>query len=163
MSMTARFALPLIAPGQAQKEVYHNEALAVIDAALHACVEDAPAAEPPAEPDEGQSWLVGEDATGDWAGRDDSLTTWTAAGWRFVLPKPGMTAWNKATGSWLHWSGTTWLTGWPAAALVIDGEQVVGARQPDIANPSGGTTIDAEARVAIDLLIVTLRTHGLID
>ena len=42
MSTTVRFALPLIAPGQAQKEAYHNEALAAIDAALHACVEDGP-------------------------------------------------------------------------------------------------------------------------
>jgi hypothetical protein len=39
MSTTARFALPLIAPGQAQKEVYHNEALTAVDAALHACIE----------------------------------------------------------------------------------------------------------------------------
>ena len=68
MITTARFALPLIAPGQAQKEVYHNEALAAIDAALHACVTEAPRADPPAEPDEGESWIVAADATGAWEG-----------------------------------------------------------------------------------------------
>lgn len=31
---TARFAFPLIAPGQAQKELFHNEALARVDALL---------------------------------------------------------------------------------------------------------------------------------
>ena len=74
-----------------------------------------------------------------------------------------MTAWHKAAGHWLHWSGLAWVSGWPVELLSINGAQVVGARQPDIPSPSGGTTIDAEARAAIDLLIVTLKTHGLID
>ncbi|MGQ0660215.1 DUF2793 domain-containing protein [Sphingosinicella sp.] len=163
MSTTTRFALPLIAPGQAQKEAYHNEALTLIDAALHACVEDRPLTDPPTAPAAGESWLVAGGAIGDWADRDDSLATWTGGGWRFAVPVSGMTAWNKAAGNWLHWSGAAWVGGWPVAALLIDGDQVVGARQPDVPSPSGGTTIDAEARTAIDLLIVTLKAHGLID
>ncbi|HLZ79899.1 MAG TPA: hypothetical protein VKQ09_11235 [Sphingomonas sp.] len=35
---TTRFALPLIAPGQAQKELFHNEALARVDALLQPSV-----------------------------------------------------------------------------------------------------------------------------
>lgn len=163
MSITARFALPLIAPGQAQKEVHHNEALAAIDAALQAAVEDEPSADPPTTPMEGESWLVASDAAAGWVGRDDSLATWTGGGWRFTQPVAGMTVWNKAAGHWLHWSGEEWEAGWPVQALLIDGQQIVGARQPDVPSPSGGTTIDAEARAAIDLLIVTLKTHGLID
>lgn len=163
MTTTARFALPLIAPGQAQKEVYHNEALAAIDAALHACVEEAPRVDPPVEPEEGESWIVADDATGAWAGQSDSLATWTAGGWRFTAPVAGMAAWDRAAGHWRHWSDTAWVAGWPVAALTIGGEQVVGPRQPDIPSPSGGTTIDAEARAAIGLLIVTLKSHGLID
>lgn len=161
MNTTARFALPLIAPGQAQKEAYHNEALAAIDAALHPCVEGAPLAEPPIDPAEGQTWLVAADAVDDWIDRDDSLATWTAGGWRFTAPLPGMTVWTS--GHWLHWSGASWTSGWPVESLLIDGTQIVGPRQPSIPSPSGGTTIDAEARAAIDLLTVTLRTHGLIE
>lgn len=161
---SARFSLPFILPGQAQKEVYHNEALAALDAALHPCVEAAPLATPPADPETGQSWIVGAGATGAWSGFEDSLACWTASGWRFVAPIPGMLAWNIDIGCWLHWSGTAWSGGeLPAAALVIAGEQVVGPRLDTVPSPSGGTTIDAEARSAIDALIVTLRSHGLID
>lgn len=163
MSTTARFALPLIAPGQAQKEVYHNEALTAVDAALHACIEGAPRSDPPADPAEGQSWIVADAATGAWEGRSDSFATWTAGGWRFATPVTGMIAWDREAGHWRHWSDGAWVAGWPAAALLIGGEQVVGPRQPGIPNPSGGTTIDVEARAAIDLLIVTLMSHGLID
>ena len=139
------------------------EGLVAAEEELHASVEGGPSTNPPTAPFEGESWLVAEGAVDDWAGRNDSLATWTAGGWRFTAPVPGMTAWDKAAGCWLHWSGTTWLAGWPVEALIVGGEQVVGARQPDIPSPSGGTTIDVEARTAIDLVIVTLKTHGLID
>jgi len=161
---SARFALPFILPGQAQKEAYHNEALALIDAALHACVEQGPLATPPAAPAEGHSWIVAAGATGAWAGEDDRLACRTGGGWRFVAPVPGMLVWNKADGLWLHWTGSGWSDGsLPAAALVIAGQQVVGPRLPDVPSPSGGTTIDAEARASVDALIATLKSHGLID
>ena len=163
-STSARFALPFILPGQAQKEAFHNEALTLIDAALNACVEEGPLATPPADPDEGRAWIVAAGATGAWSGRADSLACWTAGGWRFVPPVPGMLAWNIDLGCWLHWSGTAWSDGsLPAAALRIGGEQVVGPRLADVPSPSGGTIIDAEARAAIDALIATLKSHGLID
>jgi hypothetical protein len=51
----------------------------------------------------------------------------------------------------------------PAAALTVNGQQVVGPRRPAIASPSGGATIDVEARAAIDVLIATFMSHGLTD
>lgn len=159
-----RFVLPYILPGQAQKEAFHNEALARIDAALHAAAEEGPLATPPASPALGQGWLVGAGASGDWAGHDDALACWTAGGWRFVSPVPGMQVWNIDLGCWRHWTGTAWSDGeWPATALTIGGQQVVGGRLADVPSPSGGTIIDAEARAAIDGLIATLKSHGLID
>jgi Protein of unknown function (DUF2793) len=161
---SARLALPLILPGQAQKETFHNEALTRIDVALHASVEEGPRPDPPADPAPGQSWLVGDDATGAWAGQEGALAGWTAAGWRFVAPVPGMLVWNIDPGYWMHWTGIAWSDGsLPAAALIIAGQQVVGPRLSEVPSPSGGTTIDAEARSAIDALIATLKSHGLID
>lgn len=159
-----RFALPFIVPGQAQKETFHNEALLALDAIVHAAVEGAPLAAPPATPAEGEAWIVGAGATGDWAGQDHRLAMWSAGGWRFVAPVPGMAVWDKAAALWLYWTGTVWSDGaMPAAALLVDGLEVVGPRQPEVPSPSGGTTIDGEARAAIDALIATLKSHGLTE
>lgn len=161
---TARLRLPFIAPGQAQKELWHNEALALIDGALAASAEEPPLADPPMNPAEGQSWIIGIGGTGAWAGKDNHLATWTAAGWRFVAPVPGMMAWIASEGFWIHWNGAAWSGGeLPAAAIHIGGLQVVGPRRPAIASPSGGTIIDAEGRIAIDAIIAALMSHGLID
>lgn len=160
---SARFALPFILPGQAQKEVFHNEALAAIDTALHPSIE-AVAADPPGAPEIGASWIVGDAASGTWSDRQDAIATWTSGGWRFVAPVPGMTAWDKGANVWRHWTGTEWSDGaLPVAAIWIDGVQVLGPRLPEVPSPSGGTTIDAEARTVIAALIATLKSHGLIE
>ena len=159
-----RFALPLIMPGQAQKELFHNEALSLIDAALHASVEAAPLATPAGAPSEGQCWLVAAGATDAWAGRDGCIAIWTSGGWRFVTPQPGMGVWDKASDVVRRWNGSAWNDGEvAAAAFLVGGQQVVGARQPDVPSPSGGTIIDEQARAAIDAITVALKAHGLID
>jgi hypothetical protein len=161
---SARFHLPLILPGQAQKELLHNEALALIDAALHPAVEAGPLTVPPEAPREGACWLVAAGAGGAWAGRDGSLAAWTSGGWRFVAPQAGMCVWDKAAGLPRRWTGSAWNGGEvEAAKLVIDGRQVVGARQSSVPSPSGGTVIDAEARTSIEAITVALKSHGLID
>lgn len=162
--MSARLALPFILPGQAQKEFYHNEALTRIDMALHAAVEGPAIATPPESPLAGQSWIVAADASGAWSGRGGALACWTDGGWRFVDPVPGMLVWNKAESVWLHWGGAGWSAGeLKAKAIIIDGEKVVGERQPSVPSPSGGTIIDAEARAAIAGLTAALMSHGLIE
>ena len=161
---TARFALPFILPGQAQKELYHNEALARIDGALHPGVEATNLTTPPPEPEEGQCWIVASNASGAWNGRQDQLAIWSEGGWRFVTPTPGMTAWHIPGQHWIYWTGSAWSDGTlPSRGLVVDGLPVVGPRQPAIATPSGGTTIDAEARAALAHIIAALMSHGLID
>ena len=161
---SARFALPFILPGQAQKEVFHNEALSLIDAALHAAAEGETSTPPIAEPQAGRSWLVGAGATGAWAGQENHIATWTSGGWRFCRPVAGMLVWDKSLDAWRFWNGTVWSAGeLPAAKLMIGGVQVVGPRQPAVSSPSGGTIIDAESRAAVASIIATLMSHGLIE
>jgi hypothetical protein len=161
---TARFALPFLIPGQAQKELFHNEALAVLDCAVDAAVEEAPRVAPPASPVEGQCWIAAAGATGAWSGRDLCLAAWTSGGWRFVAPPAGMSVWNKADALTLRYDGTGWNAGeLVGSSLRIGGVQVVGERLAAIASPSGGTIIDAEARAAVSAVIAALMSHGLID
>ena len=161
-SATTRFRFPFIIPGQAQKEIFHNEALAMVDAAIHCAIEAGPLATPPAAPQDGQSWIVGQGATGAWSGRSDDVATWTGGGWRYVTPVLGMLVWKKDAAVWLHWTPGGWSGGeLPASRLLIDGVQVVGSRLPSLPSPSGGTVIDVEARAVLDLLIATLKSHGL--
>ncbi|HET9639041.1 MAG TPA: DUF2793 domain-containing protein [Allosphingosinicella sp.] len=161
---TPRFALPFILPGQAQKELFHNEALTRIDLALHPAVEGPPISDPPTGPAVGQCWIVAAAASGDWSGRDGMLAMWSEGGWRFVAPSPGTSAWDKAAGVPLLWDGLEWRDGeLVCAGLIVGGVQVVGERQPAVPSPSGGTIIDAEARAAIDALTAVLMSHGLIE
>ena len=160
---SARFALPWLQPGQAQKEMIHNEALATIDALLHAAVEQVGASEPPASPVPGQAWILGPAPSGAWANRGHAIAWWTDGGWRFVAPAIGLCAWSIADGMTARWTGTAWRIGeLDAAAIRIDGQQVVGERAPPIANPAGGGTIDVEARASVAAILQALRAHGLI-
>jgi hypothetical protein len=160
---SARFALPFILPGQAQKEVFHNEALAAVDGLLHPAVEGS-AATPPPDAAPGACWIVAAGASGAWQGQVGRVALATAGGWRFLMPLVGMSVWDKAAGFERRWTGTAWSDGRIAAAgLTVGGQQVVGARLPAPAEPAGGSVVDAEARAAIAAIIVALRSHGLTD
>ncbi|WP_367112966.1 DUF2793 domain-containing protein [Sphingomonas sp.] len=80
---THRLALPLLEPGQAQKEFFHNEALTRLDIAVQGAA-TGPADTPPAVPRPGQCWIVGATPTGDWIGHAHAVAGWTDAGWRFL-------------------------------------------------------------------------------
>jgi hypothetical protein len=158
-----RLMLPLLAAGQAQKEVTHNEALTLLDMVVQPVIEAAGIETPPAAPEPGQTWIVGNAPSGAWAGHAGHLAGWSEGGWRFVAPQPGMTAWIREAAMQAHWSGTTWLVGQiTGARVMINGQQVVGPRQPAIADPAGGTTVDIAARTAVAAVLHALRQHGII-
>jgi hypothetical protein len=160
---TDRLDLPLIASGQAQKEMTHNEALALLDIAVQPVVEAAGADTPPMSPAAGQCWIVGTAPTGVWTGRAGALAGWTPSGWRFLMPRTGWSAWAKDSGLTVRYDGENWIMGALAAARIeINGVQVLAAQQAAIDTPDGGTIIDTEAREVLTNVINALRTHGLI-
>jgi len=74
-----------------------------------------------------------------------------------------MAAFIKTSATTAVFIGGAWEVGClRGAKLLVDGQQVVGARTSAIGNPSGGSTIDAEARAAIIGVLAALRQHGLI-
>jgi hypothetical protein len=58
-----------------------------IDLALHPSVEGE-LASPPADPTEGECWLVGAGASGAWSGKERMIAGWTSAGRRYLAPPP---------------------------------------------------------------------------
>lgn len=160
---TARLQLPLLAPGQAQKELFHNEALAAVDLVVQASARAVGIATPPISPAEGDCWVVGAAPTGDWAGHAGAIAGWTAAGWRFVPAREGLAVWDQGRGAVVRHVAGRWGVG-PliGESLMVAGERVVGPRQPAIAPAQGGATIDTEARVVLAKLLSTLQAHGLI-
>lgn len=161
---TDRYGLSLLQAGQAQKEITHNEALLGIDALLHAAAESRSLAAPPASPDPGRCWIVASGASGAWAGHAGDLACWGDGGWRFHTPREGCLVWVHDDGCYGRFGPYGWVFGdWPASALVVGGNKVVGGRGAAVAAPAGGSVADAEARAAISAIIARLREHGLIE
>ncbi len=160
---TDRLALPLLAAAQAQKEVTHNEALALLDALVQPVVVAVAPSALPAAPTPGQSWIVGPAPTGPWSGQAGALAIWTAGGWRFVPAFDGMAVWSLADShAWRSGSGV-WTGGVVSGtSLVLNGVQILGARGAAIEKPVGGDVVDITARTAISSLISAMASHGLI-
>src|SRR5947209_17004840 len=164
MSSSARFGLPFISAGQAQKEFTHNEALQTLELLTAAVVEDLPSDTPPAAPALGACYLVSTSPTGAWSGHSKNLVGYTTGGWRFVPPLDGLCAYVKTTGTYAVYRSGSWDVGTVrASGIVINAQQVVGPRSAAITSPAGGTTVDAEGRAAITAILAALRQHGLIE
>lgn len=139
-STTANMALPLLFSGQAQKEFILNQSFAVLDALMAASVEAAHSA-PPQAPEDGQCYLVAENATGAWAGHEDQIAARIGASWHFVTPIEGMEVFDRSSGQ-----RAVFKSQWQFAAAPAD--------------PQGGATVDAEARAALTAIISALKSFG---
>lgn len=159
---TPRLALPMVQPGQAQKEMTLNEALMRIDLLCQASVVESPRDQPPATPQPGRCWIVGAAPTGDWAGQAGSVAGWTPGGWRFARPHEGLSVWIESELVQARFAGGAWQIGNGGGAGYVKGGQGGGGFEASIAEPAGGTTVDEPARAAINAIIAALRTHGLI-
>ena len=163
METTERLGLPLLAPGQAQKELVHNEALQLLEILVAGAVEEPARNAPPASPAPGSCYLVGSAPTGDWSQYAGHLAAFTSGGWRFVPPAPGMAVLVKTSGLVASFAGQGWETGAiRAQRVLVDGVQVVGSRAAAIADPAGGSVVDAEARATLAQILSALRQHGMI-
>ena len=140
-STTPRFDLPLLFQGQAQKEFFVNECLMLVDVLLHSAVKGV-TSDPPPAPAPGDGWLVGADPSGAWAGKANCLAGFTGSTWVFAGPREGMRVFDLALDQYRTFAGS-----WTAPMAPTA--------------PQGGTTIDAEARNALNQLITALRAAGI--
>lgn len=161
--LTPRLSLPMLHAGQAQKEMTHNEALLALDILLHPEVEGVGQNEPPAAPEPGQCWVVGDAPVSDWAGQADHIAAWSDSGWRFLRTCEGMLLWSRPDAQPIRKISGGWRLGELRGSVVkLDGVQVLGPQQPAIAFPEGGNVVDAEARTTLSMLLNALQQHGMV-
>ncbi|SFO34154.1 Chaperone of endosialidase [Roseovarius lutimaris] len=141
--LSARLALPFIAPSQAQKHVTHNEALQQLDLLVQMRVEGVGVTAPPVAPDPGALYALGAGAQGDWAGQDGQLAAFLNESWLFFSPQEGWQAIDLSTGgTWIYRGGS-----WQNA---LDQLESVGI----------GTTADAVNRLAVAAEATLLSHEG---
>lgn len=139
-----RMGLPLLVAAQAHKEITHNEALLLMEAAILPVIEGkrSDPANLGTAPVPGQAWLVDAAAIGAWVGKVNAIAVFTEGGWRFLNPVEPMSVWSRQHDCLIRYSAGTWV------------EPV------QVASPSGGSTVDTEARAALDAVLQQLRLAG---
>lgn len=143
---TARYQLPFLAVGQAQKEITHNEALVLLDALISATIISELSSAPTnlVETDAGKCWLIGSDAVGIWLGKMGQIACWIGGSWRYILPSEGMRIWRANSDSQAIRRGTLW------------------QESTAISAPTGGSVVDVEARVVVAAILDLLRQSGIL-
>jgi hypothetical protein len=63
---------------------------------------------PPTSPAVGESWMVGTNPTGDWAGHAGEYATWNGSSWDFKTPTKGDSYTDESTGKKYSFDGTNW-------------------------------------------------------
>ena len=163
MNFTQRLGLAMLFSGQAAKETTINESFQALDTIVAAAVEEEPQDAPPAAPAIGACYLIGGSPSGAWSGKAAHLAAYTANGWRFIAPFEGLSATINGSGLTATFRAGAWETGvGRLASLRVGGQQVVGSRSAAIATPAGGSTVDTQARAAVEAILIALRGHGLI-
>jgi hypothetical protein len=112
---TTNLLLPYILAAQAQKHVTHNEALRLLDGLVQLSVLDRDLTAPPGSPADGDRYIVGSGAAGDWAGWDLNVALWTDGAWLRLPPRTGWRAWVEDEELLLVYDGSAWVGTTPAS------------------------------------------------
>jgi Protein of unknown function (DUF2793) len=161
MPQSPRLALPLIAPGQSQKDVTHNEALLALDRMVTLAAVSRSLASPPASPLVGQMYIVPPAGAAAWGQPVGTLMQWQGSGWLAEPPRDGQIALVIDEMVMLVHQGS-WQASWPVSGLAIAGRQVLAVPPASVPAATGGSTVDAQARATLAALIQALQQQGLI-
>lgn len=143
-SQTQRFKLPLLATGQSQKELFHNEALVRLDFLVHPVVQSVENDPALLTIEEGLNWLIDSAPSGEWMGRTNQIASWTSGGWRYFDPVDSMQLFVAVSQETAIFQNNEWKFG------------------GSIVPPVGGSVVDVEARVVIDSILEVLKVKAII-
>jgi hypothetical protein len=108
-------------------------------------------------------WIVPTGASGAWIGRSGHIASFGDAGWTYLIPRDGCIAWIADENIFGVYFESAWhADGWPVAGLRLGNRVVLAQTASAIPAPTGGTTIDGEARAAVSAVLAALRQLGLI-
>lgn len=161
MSETPRLGLPLIAAGQSQKDVTHNEAVLALDRLVALAIASRNVAVPPPAPAIGACYIVPTGAAAAWGHPDGSLVHWQGAAWLAQTPRDGQIAVVVDEAILLVYLGS-WRSNLPVAGLAIGARTVLAASPAAITPPAGGATVDTEARAVLAALVSALQQQGIL-
>lgn len=108
MELTNHLKLPYILPSQAQKHVTHNEALRMLDAVVQLAVIARDHTDPDPLVQEGDRYIIPENAGGNWAQHRQKLAAFIDAGWHYFEPQAGWLCYVKNENKLLVYNGADW-------------------------------------------------------
>lgn len=128
MTVSPRLSIPLLDDAQSGKVEQANRAFRHIEAMLAANPLDRNLTAPPGSPTDGDCYIVGASATGEWSSHDGDLAYYRNGAWQFQTPTSGMTAhiddekvlmaYSDTESEWypvqpqqwstVHWTGRYW-------------------------------------------------------
>ena len=108
MANTNNLNIALVAQNQSQKEVTVNAAITAIDALLNKGIIDKDLSTPPGSPANGDLYIVGAGATGDWATHDNKIA-WYNGVWVFITANEGWVFWVNDENALYGFDGSAWV------------------------------------------------------
>lgn len=87
--ISTTLSLPYLMPAQAQQHVTHNDALDRLDTVVQLVVQTFNATTPPASPNEGDCYALGQNPNGEWTGNAGMIATFQHGGWVYIGPQNG--------------------------------------------------------------------------
>jgi Protein of unknown function (DUF2793) len=106
--LTPSLKLPLMAAGQSQKHITHNDALVLLDDLVQLSVLTRTVASPPSNPAEGARYLLPVNAAGLWTGRSHQVAIWRDGGWSYHQPADGWRVFVQDEGLCLFFQSGNW-------------------------------------------------------
>lgn len=119
-----RLEVPALATGGSGNEILVNEAIQRLEAGLVA-VESVGLSTPPSGVN-GNAYVVGTSATGDWSGQDGNIAFYLD-GWDFITlgtDNEGLRVWVDADDRIMVWNGTAWESEYGGTNALVDGANI---------------------------------------
>jgi hypothetical protein len=122
MARTPKLNLNKIYPQQEDNEGKITDSFRILDSLVQPSVLDMNLNSPPANPNEGDCYVVGTSPTGAWAGHKNHITEYYEGEWRFIVPRNGWMVWAIDEGKAYYFDVDRWkkAIGWSAEIGTTD-------------------------------------------